>query len=511
MRAALREDADPALAVEPDPDRDRACPFRRRAASRSRHRRIPLARRYRRCARPCVPASGGASACGPSRPGACRARDRSRSRVPVCRDRRPRSPGPDHLCRADASFLRASGDAYECAKPMPESRPSPREDRRRAGGADLGPGYSRRPGRAHAPIPPDPRRAGRSLVRRLPLAAPRAIRRQRADRPPALPARHRCPAGGNRGRAPAGARGLLDRPVRDRPPERALPASDGGGRSAGERAPDGQRPPARARRRRRRPGGRRPHAAGGPREPARPRSPPGLALRGGERMRSGASASIPTRARPAARTSASSRGCPRRAITGRARCASGPTAGSTSRSARAATCARRRTPGGPPCCACSLDGSGQEIYATGLRNSVGFDWRPATGELFATDNGRDLLGDDFPPCELNRITPGGFYGWPYANGDNRARSRLRRRPRGPDRHRAAAGPRLSRAQRAARHRLPAQPASRRRIPRRRPGGPARILEPHAQGRLQGRQPALERATGRSRSATSWSASSATAR
>jgi hypothetical protein len=53
-----------------------------------------------------------------------------------------------------------------------------------------------------------------------------------------------------------------------------------------------------------------------------------------------------------------------------------------------------------------------------LRNAVGFDWRPATGELFATDNGRDLLGDDFPPCELNRITPGGFYGWPYANGNN---------------------------------------------------------------------------------------------
>jgi glucose/arabinose dehydrogenase len=65
-----------------------------------------------------------------------------------------------------------------------------------------------------------------------------------------------------------------------------------------------------------------------------------------------------------------------------------------------------------------LDGSGQEIFAAGLRNAVGFDWRPATGELFATDNGRDLLGDDFPPCELNRITAGGFYGWPYANGDN---------------------------------------------------------------------------------------------
>ena len=63
------------------------------------------------------------------------------------------------------------------------------------------------------------------------------------------------------------------------------------------------------------------------------------------------------------------------------------------------------------------DGTGEEIYATGLRNSVGFDWQPQTGALFATDNGRDYLGDDFPPCELNRVDRGGFYGWPYAHGD----------------------------------------------------------------------------------------------
>jgi glucose/arabinose dehydrogenase/cytochrome c553 len=63
------------------------------------------------------------------------------------------------------------------------------------------------------------------------------------------------------------------------------------------------------------------------------------------------------------------------------------------------------------------DGSGEEVFATGLRNAVGFDWRPETGELYATDNGRDLLGDDFPPCELNHVVRGGFYGWPYANGD----------------------------------------------------------------------------------------------
>lgn len=63
------------------------------------------------------------------------------------------------------------------------------------------------------------------------------------------------------------------------------------------------------------------------------------------------------------------------------------------------------------------DGSAEEIYATGLRNSVGFDWQPGTGALYATENGRDLLGDDTPPCELNRIVQGGFYGWPFAYGD----------------------------------------------------------------------------------------------
>jgi len=63
------------------------------------------------------------------------------------------------------------------------------------------------------------------------------------------------------------------------------------------------------------------------------------------------------------------------------------------------------------------DGSDGAIFATGLRNAVGFDWRPADGALYATDNGRDWLGDDFPPCELNRVVEGGFYGWPYANGD----------------------------------------------------------------------------------------------
>jgi glucose/arabinose dehydrogenase len=62
------------------------------------------------------------------------------------------------------------------------------------------------------------------------------------------------------------------------------------------------------------------------------------------------------------------------------------------------------------------DGSEGEIYASGLRNSVGLDWAPWDQALYATDNGRDFLGDDSPPCELNKIEQHGFYGWPYING-----------------------------------------------------------------------------------------------
>ena len=55
-----------------------------------------------------------------------------------------------------------------------------------------------------------------------------------------------------------------------------------------------------------------------------------------------------------------------------------------------------------------------EIYAHGVRNTVGFDWHPVTGEMWFTDNGRDMLGDDTPDCELNRITAKGqHFGYPY--------------------------------------------------------------------------------------------------
>jgi glucose/arabinose dehydrogenase len=63
------------------------------------------------------------------------------------------------------------------------------------------------------------------------------------------------------------------------------------------------------------------------------------------------------------------------------------------------------------------DGSGLEVYARGVRNSVGFDWDPRTGDLWFTDNGRDMLGDDVPPDELNHATrPGQHFGFPYCHG-----------------------------------------------------------------------------------------------
>ena len=63
------------------------------------------------------------------------------------------------------------------------------------------------------------------------------------------------------------------------------------------------------------------------------------------------------------------------------------------------------------------DGSGQETFASGVRNSVGFTWHPETGDLWFTDNGRDMLGDDLPPDELNRAPRQGLhFGYPYCHG-----------------------------------------------------------------------------------------------
>lgn len=84
-------------------------------------------------------------------------------------------------------------------------------------------------------------------------------------------------------------------------------------------------------------------------------------------------------------------------------------------------------PVGAPCNICdekgfaeirrmNADGSGMEVYATGIRNSVGLAFHPDNGQLWFTDNGRDMLGDDLPADELNYAPrPGMNYGFPYCH------------------------------------------------------------------------------------------------
>jgi glucose/arabinose dehydrogenase len=84
------------------------------------------------------------------------------------------------------------------------------------------------------------------------------------------------------------------------------------------------------------------------------------------------------------------------------------------------------------------DGAEGKPFATGLRNAVGLAFRPGTGELWATVNGRDWLGDDRPAEYVTRLDEDGFYGWPYCHwtvtgllpdpdlsGDDRCRAALR--------------------------------------------------------------------------------------
>jgi len=91
---------------------------------------------------------------------------------------------------------------------------------------------------------------------------------------------------------------------------------------------------------------------------------------------------------------------------------------------------RLYVPVGAPCNNCEsrdprfasimrMDPTGKrlEIFARGVRNTVGFDWHPVTRELWFTDNGRDWLGDDQPPDELNRAPVMGLhFGFPYRHG-----------------------------------------------------------------------------------------------
>jgi glucose/arabinose dehydrogenase len=64
------------------------------------------------------------------------------------------------------------------------------------------------------------------------------------------------------------------------------------------------------------------------------------------------------------------------------------------------------------------DGSNARVFAEGVRNAVGFVFHPSTDEIWATENGRDSLGDDLPPDEINILRSGQNYGWPYCYGQN---------------------------------------------------------------------------------------------
>jgi glucose/arabinose dehydrogenase len=67
----------------------------------------------------------------------------------------------------------------------------------------------------------------------------------------------------------------------------------------------------------------------------------------------------------------------------------------------------------------NLDGSGVEIVALGVRNTVGFDWNPVNKQLYFTDNGRDWMSEDVPEDELNRVTKvGEDFGAPYCYQGN---------------------------------------------------------------------------------------------
>ena len=67
----------------------------------------------------------------------------------------------------------------------------------------------------------------------------------------------------------------------------------------------------------------------------------------------------------------------------------------------------------------SPDGKTRELVAKGIRNTVGFDWSPKDRKLWFTDNGRDMMGDDVPPCELNMVgKPREHFGYPHCHGAN---------------------------------------------------------------------------------------------
>lgn len=76
------------------------------------------------------------------------------------------------------------------------------------------------------------------------------------------------------------------------------------------------------------------------------------------------------------------------------------------------------------------DGKSAHIYASGLRNAVGIGFNPESGELWASVNERDGMGDDVPPDYFTHVVEGGFYGWPYSYTGHHVDPRIK--PQRPD-------------------------------------------------------------------------------
>ena len=131
------------------------------------------------------------------------------------------------------------------------------------------------------------------------------------------------------------------------------------------------------------------------------------------------------------------------------------------------------------------DGSGLETVARGVRNSVGFDWSPVDKTLWFTENGRDMLGDDLPADELNRVTQTGqHFGFPYCHQGNTADPEYGARR--PCSEFVAPAAHARRARRRDRHALLHRHAVSGGLPRQRLHRRARLVEPQQQGRLPGR-------------------------
>ena len=81
---------------------------------------------------------------------------------------------------------------------------------------------------------------------------------------------------------------------------------------------------------------------------------------------------------------------------------------------------------------CNPDGSGERIYASGMRNPIGMGWAPGTHTLWAAVNERDELGDNLVPDYLTSVKDGGFYGWPFSYYGQHIDPRIPQKDQRPD-------------------------------------------------------------------------------